>query len=401
MTPFHREAVWILVPVAMQMMGAETVRGQGARTEPDDVRVRSIMAMIASTEQTFAAVEWSQTAYVPPTATYQRKEWVLGTQQDRYVSDGGTWGIREVGHYWDPEDKVDTIQSGFYLGAAGFRVTYGVAEKRGMLTTLDGYHASGANMWRAMGQSLDLDHPLYPQSLSSLLYQAKRLEYIEPTPDYPWPGVRAFGISQKFMADAEVYVDPSHGGIIRRVRDRRPHDQVFVRDLIVLDVQNLDGIWVPRTFGTLLRAVYPVDDLEHPFSEQIAKDVETAMTMKGLPQECQSDLTLRWLRESVASQVVDKERRHVSGPGTALAKGKDASLFTPQIGVVTSIRFLDRAPTEAWIAELPEDFPFASALDDTRHSAQETAEAATKIIIDSTADWLPASHDNAHGGGIQ
>lgn len=354
--------------------------------------------MIESAERTFAMVEWSQTVYAPPTATYQRTEWVLGTQEDRFVSDGGTWGIREVGHYWDPEDKVDTVQSGFYFGAAGFRVTYDVAVKRGMLTTLDGYHTSGANMWKAMGQSLDLDHPLYPQSLSSLLRNAKQLEYIEPTPEYPWPGVRAFGISQRFMADAEIYVDPSHGGLIRRVRDRRPHDQVFVRDLIVLDVQNLDGNWVPHTFGTLLRAVYPVDDLEHPFSEQIAKDIEMAVTMKGLPQDCQSELTIRWLRESMACQVVNRDRRHMSGPGKALARGKDASLYTPQIGVVNSIRLLDHAPTESWIANLPEDFTFASAQDDTRHSAQETSKTIGKIIVDSTADKSEESQLDSKNG---
>lgn len=363
-----------------------------------DPRIDTIVNMIETTEHTLAVMEWSQTVYAPPTATYHRTEWVLGTQEDRYVSDGGTWGIREVGHYWDPEDKVDTVLSGFYFGTAGFRVTYDVAVKRGMLTTLDGYHASGANMWRAMGQSLDLDHPLYPHSLSSLLHHAKRLEYIEPTPEYPWPGVRAFGISQRFMADAEVYVDPSHGGLIRRVRDRRPHDQVFVRDLIVLDVQNLDGVWVPRTFGTLLRAVYPVDDLEHPVSEQIAKDVEAAMTMKGLPQECQSDLSIRWLRESMACQVVNQDRRYVSGPGKALARGKDASLYTPQIGVVTSIRLLDRAPTVSWIASLPEDFIFASAQDDTRHSAQETVKATGKIIADSTADGSEGSELDSKNG---
>ncbi len=363
-----------------------------------DPRIDTIVNMIETTEHTLAVMEWSQTVYVPPTTVFQRKEWVVGKQESRFISDGGTWGIREIGHYWDPEDKVDTVQSGFYCGAAGFRVTYGVAEKRGMLTTLDGYHAAGCNMWRAMGQSLDRDHPLYPRSLSSFLRQAKRLEYIEPTPEYPWPGVRAYGVYQRFLADAEVYVDPSHGGLIRRVRDRRPHDQVFVRDLIVLDVQNLDGVWVPRTFGTLMRAVYAVDDLEHPIDEQIAKDIDAAMTMTGLPQDCASDLTLRWLRESMTCQVVDKERRHVSGPGTALARGKEASLFTPQIGVVTAIRLLDRAPTVSWIASLPEDFTFASAQDDTRHSAQETVKATGKIIADSTADGSEGSELDSKNG---
>jgi hypothetical protein len=301
---------------------------------PPDARAcaEAVIAASAAYERSIHALHWSQRLFLPPSVhgTTARSEWVMDRQEERYADENWAWLLSsraDPGASPDPEVEYQR----FYMGTAGLRVTAGLTFRRGMLALNDGYFIGGVHLWRHLGRGLDYSMHTACRSLEDLLRRADRIEYVEPTDELPWPGVRARTAdpARHFM-DLEVRVDPACGGMPRSIISRRA-DGWPAEQMAVIAAQAFDQIRIPVVGMHTIFYTAVVADAVDPVPEQRRLDLERARSGLGLPAELNTPTLRQWIQRFTQVCLIDPQRGHWLAPLTI--KEQDL-LAVPQIFVI-------------------------------------------------------------------
>lgn len=332
----------------MHLLMAAALAVSGAATDP---RVEAIVAAIAAYERSITAISWTERHFLPPSERDEpersRLEW-KGTSEERFVDEGWSWLL------WQPSSRPAAPGADpphrILFGTAGLRVTGGFDRREGMLGLTDAYFASTAHIGRFLGRLFDEERPSAGRSLERLIWRVGSVEFVAPTDDMPWPGIRARTTPpNRFHMDIEVRIDPLLGGMPRAILQRTPDGQLS-RHSVVVEARAVGGLWLPDVcaFGSCYRA--PVDDVTTPVPERRRRDIERARSGVGLPAEVNTPEVRRWIERFTEVRVIDAASGIVRAPLTIDA---DDPLVSPVLIVLERVELEPRPSIDELFDRLP------------------------------------------------
>lgn len=304
---------------------------------PDDRScAEAVIAAVAAHERSTHTIRWTEHLYLPPSHregedAINRPRWTLVWEDERYAAEDWSWFLFQREDIRTPPIP-DCDPQRVYFGVPGLRMAASVALQRGMLAINDGYFTGGTHLWRGLGRGLDYQTPLACRSLEDLLRRADRIEYVEPTDELPWPGVRARTAdpTRHFM-DLEVRVDPACAGLPRSIISRYPNGWA-IEHMVVVTASRFGDAWLPLVGIQATFTTREVRDGPVGIPQGRQRDIAAARSGDGLPPALNTPAMRQWIKQLTQIHVVDTERGLVRGPMTL---DSNAPLVAPQIFVVT------------------------------------------------------------------
>lgn len=309
----------------------------GARSGEPDERIDALIAALEAYETAVETITWEQEYYAPPDSVQGSATWTLLERSRRSINPAWCVVLDSEFHAVmpGPEHRREVFRD-ITVGDGTQKLGWAITEGEGVISELDEYFVGGTQLLRAFGRSVDFDGAPHTAPLSHLLRQAKELTYLPPTPEEPWPGIRGASVLRKFMTDCEIRLDPDHGLAPRVVRIIRPHDGLVANEMTVVDYIDGGGAWVPRICINASSYAQAVADVGSPLAPGRENDFREALTLHGLPPELQRDDVRALVERAQRFEVIDRERRLVAGPLTAMDPGE--ALGSPQILLIRSVR---------------------------------------------------------------
>jgi hypothetical protein len=301
-----------------------------------DESIGTLLVGLEAYEASIYSIAWTQRVYAPPNSDFNSPGvWTLNDETRRYWDVGWCWSVegRLMGRMPpDFEVSYDRV----VMACDGVRrLSWSADDRQGVLAGPDAFVVGGLQLLRALGRSYDMDGAPATAPLSSLLRGAASLTLMPPTPEEPWPGVRAIRPLRQWDVNIEARLDPSRGMMPCVLRLERPADGLVADELHVISSRVVDGLHVPWVCVQGPRSIGRVTDPDAPLHAHRARDVADALGLRGLPAEVQSDR----LRAVVAELLRVTPR----GGGLAVAplgllEAEGDGLVTPQVLVVSDVR---------------------------------------------------------------
>ncbi|MBC7834444.1 MAG: hypothetical protein H7Y88_05000 [Phycisphaerales bacterium] len=346
----------ILLHWATSMVMVDDARMAALAASPtsfQQVQSRAVLDALLAYERSIDSIWWEQTSYLPPDAGRHRSEWVVLEVSERAVA--SDWSFLHLSKHRScgAPDWIAEYDQSLFFGDATHRVTWGVEadQNSGMFTQPDHFFSGSCNIARLLGRFTEYAMPMRGRSLGEELTRATNLEYLAPTTEAPWPGLRCKGVASGGGLHVEVRVDPVHGFAPRTILLFRSMDDMFAEGLIVLDYSLIDGVWMPRVGiqGTMYAEKVP--DVENPLSQQRVEDFAAAATMKGLPIEIQTPELQKWIRRFHEVSVLDADQSLATGP--LICFNTNEQLYSPQIMIVGSCRVNEAPDRDQLFSRIP------------------------------------------------
>jgi hypothetical protein len=318
-----------------------------------DTRAQAVVAAVAGYERSVASLWWTERHFLPPCEREEdkmtRREW-KAVPEERFTDENWSWFL------WQPASSPETagadLPHRLLFGSAGLRVTCGFERREGMLALNDVFFAGGAHMGRLLGRSVDYERPMAGRSVEDLILRADTVEFVEPTPETPWPGVRAkTSDPARVFMDMEVRVDPALGGM-PRVIFQRAHDGRLSSQTVVVEVCRVGDLWLPSVglHGGFYRANVP--NIAEPISVRRLLDIERARSGIGLPPEANTPQLRRWIERMTEIEVIDARQGLVRAP---LLIDDNEPLVSPQVIVLDRVVLNRRLDVDELFDRLPAD----------------------------------------------
>jgi hypothetical protein len=241
-----------------------------------------------------------------------------------------------------------------YFGDGGSRVAAGEdGGWRGIITHQDGFFFGAATLETMLGRTLDYGRYEAGRTLSELIDVATAVEYMAPTDEEPWPGLRAVGAIGHGWTSVEARVDPDRQFMPRVMRAVRVSDGAIAETVVVLGVQEVEGVHLPHWGLRCPRSSEVMEDDTPLVPAHVREDFEQALRLKGLPElpaEEASNLR-RWIDLSHEVRWLDRERRIAEGPLAWLSA--ERRQITPNFVIIDAVEINTPMTTEAMMAEFP------------------------------------------------
>lgn len=354
---------------------------------PAEPRATVLLNAARAYEESLSCVQWKQSIYMPPKTGGLGPTWSVLQEATWFVDDAGTSGLRHLYHAVTDNGRGRMDNRATYLMVGGTRFTVDHDRKLGMFAALDGFAQSGTSLRMIMGHNLDLDNDLHSRGLVGIIDGAQSCEYLEPTKDEPWPGIRAIQVSPNYRADVEVRLDPAEGMAVRLIRTIDTGIGRAADYVVVLSYQRVGDVSVPRTLLHVLRYMEHVDDIEHPVSEVQAEDLAAARSMVGLPPDCADKLASKWIATATSIDVLDRETRKVEGPIACFRRGAagKSGASSPQIAIISDVRF-EPPSLDEWLEAYQAPVVTVNAYSGSKRLAPGAGvEVFRRLVRDSTA----------------
>lgn len=337
-----------------------------------DARAVALCRGLEAYENSIASLRWGQVWYAPPSRNRNLDRWIVGEESERYVDEFGNWfHVSRMFMNDGPPDWTVRYHHNLYFGSGAVRVASELDKGRGLVDDPDSFFAGGGNAWRAMGRFLEYSDFVRGRPASALMEDASGLEYLEPTESEPWPGVRAVGAVSGGLVDIEMRVDPDHGFAPRVIRTPRRSDRASAELLVILELQDVDGVWIPRVGLTANYYTERVADPARCLPAEREKDFEAARSLNGLPSEAQSAELRRWIGEAQAVRVFDQAAGIVGGP--LVCFNPDEAICSPNVFIVSWVRVNEPMTRDAMIGYLPVGTEMANAFMHEFHRSVDDA----------------------------
>lgn len=241
-----------------------------------------------------------------------------------------------------------------YFGDGGSRVAAGDdGGWRGIITHQDGFFFGSATLETMLGRTLDYGRYEAGRTLSELIDVATAVEYMAPTDEEPWPGLRAVGAIGHGWTSVEARVDPDRQFMPRVMRAVRVSDGAIAETVVVLGVQEVEGVYLPHWGLRCPRSSEVMEDDTPLVPVHVREDFEQALRLEGLPEfgPDETSLLRRWIARSHEVRWLDRERRIAEGPLAWLSA--ERRQITPNFAIIDSVEINTRMTTEEMVAEFP------------------------------------------------
>jgi hypothetical protein len=346
---------------------------------PPDERATALLAALESYETSIESLQWEQDSYIAPSEDRRRHGWEVMERSTRYIDSGWRYFHRSTFSSIDPPARYEpTFDESLYFGNGIRCVTLNIENHRGMLTQPDGFSAEGCQIWRVMGRTLDYGNHVYSRPLYLALRDATSIEFLDSTPECPWPGLRAEGALFKGSIDVEVRLDPERGFAPRVIRTFRRSDGLEMETLAALSYMLADGVWIPEITiqGTRTSVQAGVGALTE-LTDSHKRDVAVAVTMAGLPDNAKTPELRRWINEiTLVTPLANPSL--FSGP--LGWNQQNEPLLSPQICVARNAHVNVTMTWDQMFAVLPDDGKFFSGLTGEWLTTQQVRETFMGLL---------------------
>jgi hypothetical protein len=325
--------------------------------------VTALVDGLVSYERSVEVARWKQEVYLPPSSALRRPAWLLSERSSRWTDERWRWYLDISMLSTSPPDYVPSYERTVRFGDGAVRfAARPEGGWQGVSNEVDGVFVGGSSPLTMRGRWFDYGPVNRSRTLGELVAGAADLEYISPTLDRPYPGLRAPKVVGDGFTDIVVWVDPVRGFMPVRCQTIRHHDQATCEAVEVLRSAEFQGVHFP-TIG--VRTCFNFELVAAgtaPVLEATAADFAAAERLEGLPiaDEAVRASLLATLREAhgVRRLASLPEGDLLSGP---LAwRSPDLGVITPLVLVVRDVEFSVRRSWDDLFREAP---PTASYLD--------------------------------------
>lgn len=325
--------IWLTHAIGGQ--GAEP-QGHAPAALVADPRAEALVAAMEGYEGSIESIAWKQNWYAPPCTAMRRPQWLLGEESDRYAD--SFWRWRQESRFFSADPPLFEVNytKTMYFGDGQRRIALPESNWRGIVGDADGFFAGGCTLLRVLGRHLEYGNYEFGRRPSELMRLAVSLDYLEPTDQEPWPGVRGSGALSGGIVSLEVRVDPDHGFAPRRFRTVRDRDSATGELLLTVSYSQVSGVWIPNCAVCAQQYTQMVPDPDNPLSAAVQADFQQSRTLDGLPEACRSDDLARAIASGQRVRVIDAANKVVEGPMTCF-RAEDGP-FAPTVLKVSDVR---------------------------------------------------------------
>lgn len=302
-------------------------------------------------EASIESLAWEQRWYWPPNlsrANGPRSQWTLGERSTRYRDIEWRWFLDSTFTTFEPPEYRRVSERGLYIGGGGTRLAAGEESGwRGVLSTQDTFFIGGATLETLLGRGVDYSYPERGRLLSEMMALGNPVEYLPPTAEEPWPGLRAMKAVGNGWSNLDARIDPDLGFMPRLIRVWRSSDSAVSETAVTVESQEIDGIHVPRVAVRTGLSHLIVSDAAHPVTESVSADFALSLALDGLPtmNEATNRVVREWVSRGQRVRVLDARSNLAEGP--AVWMSSDWGLISPVVLVIDWAK-LNQSPEEYW-----------------------------------------------------
>lgn len=342
-------------------------------TPPEYVAV--LLAGLQGYENSIESLYWKQRWYWPPNLSKPkgpRSTWTVGQASSRYRDSEWRWCLDSTFTTRDEPDSQPVAERTLYIGDGGTRLATGEENKwRGVLSTQDTFFIGGATLETLLGRGVDYSYPERGRVLSEMLRLGERVEFLPPTQEEPWPGVRAINAVGQGYSNLDARVDPDLGFMPRLVRVWRSSDHATAEAAVTVDTFVLDGVHLPSVAVRIALNQQVVPVAEHLVADGVARDFELSRKLDGLPPfpaRVRHDVQA-WVARGQEVRWIDMDTRIAEGP--SVWTSQEWGLIAPVVLVIDQVR-LNPPRESCWtLADLPASTTIFNAYTSRREAASD------------------------------
>lgn len=332
---------------------------------------RVICDGLTAYERSIETASWEQETYIPPATGRNRSKWLLSERSRRCSDDRWRWFMDVTMASANPPDYVRTYDRSVQFGDGGVRFAAGENNDwAGVSNDLDGFFIGGCTLQTLSGRWLDYGNVRRSRRVSDLISSSRVVEFIEPTAQIPYPGVRGVGALGDGYTGIEVWVDPLRGFMPVRCRTFRHHDSASCEVMTVIESMEAEGgVHVPSVGVRAPIAFQQVPDGEPAASDVERNDIEASRGLDGLPRVDASwrDDLLGALQEGQAIIPLSRhgDRAIFAGPLGWRHDGKGP--IAPLVIYVRHVRLNKPMRWDEMFATVPDHTSYLSGFTYSRH----------------------------------
>lgn len=337
-----------------------------------DVRVDALLEGLVAYERTVERAAWSQETYVPPTSMMKRPAWLRMESSARYADERWRWYMDISMFATDPPDYRAVYHRSIQFGDGGVRYAAGENNGwKGVANAVDGFFIGGCTFETLRGRWLEYGNVQQSRSLPELIAIARRIDYLEPTQDQPFPGLLAVGALGDGYTSIEARLDPESGFMPVFIRTFRAHDGADCEVIRVLDTELVEGIRV-ASIGVRESWNFQLIGRDEPLVPGVVmQDFAASQELTGLQGRLSSSVAeslRRSLRhaQDVRQVGTDGDRRIVTGPLSW--RNKEYGPITPVVTFVSNVRLNADMTYAQMFGSVPAEGSYITAYSEDRRS---------------------------------
>jgi len=188
--------------------------------------------------------------------------------------------------------------------------------------------------------------------LSELLRSAKTLEYLPPSFEEPWSGIRAESATVKIWNHLEARFDPLHQFAPRLIRRVRGHDNLVFEMMVVTQYQSVSGVDVPSVGVLGIYEPCPTGVSDTSITEEAKRDLKAATLFDGLPEAAHTADVALWLQRLCKGTLATNNAAAACPMGSIT---KDGWLACPIVFIADNIAVNKPETIDSLLSFVPDD----------------------------------------------
>ncbi|GEM_PF-1511521 len=325
-----------------------------ASSEAVDPRCDALVAALTAHELSIRCISWHQQDYCSPCLAKRRAKWTLLEDGKGYIDESGTWMVY-ASHALSAGESADHKLSypvEFRAAVGPYMLTWSADDNAGVFTQRSCHFSVGCTVWRAWGRCLDNDNQLEMRPLSELLRSAKTLEYLPPSFEEPWSGIRAESATVKIWNHLEARFDPLHQFAPRLIRRVRGHDNLVFEMMVVTQYQSVSGVDVPSVGVLGIYEPCPTGVSDTSITEEAKRDLKAATLFDGLPEAAHTADVALWLQRLCKGTLATNNAAAACPMGSIT---KDGWLACPIVFIADNIAVNKPETIDSLLSFVPDD----------------------------------------------